>query len=162
MNTLQFLAELRRQSIEISVEAEGLRYRSRKGALTPELRRQLAERKEEILVALRAQMPATGDCPEGLQVESRGLDAGGSRVIAGRSVKQLYFQDELESWFQDMDGRFWHLDLATNTLTELKPRDTDAEEPIPSEAWTAFGTLLGILILRREGARMTGKAQAKS
>jgi len=65
-------------------------------------------------------------------------------------MKQLYFQDELEVWFQDADGRFWHLDLATNTLTELIPRDADAEEPIPPEVWPALGTLLGILILRRE------------
>ena len=58
----------------------------------------------------------------------------------------------LEVWFEDMDDRFWHLDLATNTLTELKPRDVGPEEPIPSEVWPAFGTLLGILVLRKERA----------
>jgi hypothetical protein len=73
-----------------------------------------------------------------------------SKVLAGLSVEQLYFQDALEAWFQDNDERFWHLDFATNTLTELKPRDAGTVEPIPSEVWPAYGTLLGILILRKE------------
>jgi hypothetical protein len=79
------------------------------------------------------------------------------RLLAGRSVKEVYFQDAYEAWFQDIDGRFWHLDFATNTTTELKPKVADVEESIPPEVWNAFGTLLGILLLRKEGAPKRAK-----
>lgn len=71
-------------------------------------------------------------------------------MIAGRNMKQLYFEDAHEVWFQDAEERFYHFDHATNTLTELRTRDTDAAEPVAEEVWSAFGTLLGILVLRKE------------
>jgi hypothetical protein len=156
MSTLQLLAKLRQRGVELSVEAKGLRYRARKGALTPELLGQLVERKQEILAVLRSQMSAIPGNAELPGIESCGLHTRGSRALAGRSVKRIYFQDALWACFQDTDGRLWHLDVVTQKLAEIIAGNEDLKALIPAEAWFAFGTLLGLVVRSREREESTG------
>ncbi|HEX2252402.1 MAG TPA: condensation domain-containing protein, partial [Thermoanaerobaculia bacterium] len=53
LSTVRFLAHLRECRIELRREGEGLRFSAPKGALTPELKREIGERKAEILAFLR-------------------------------------------------------------------------------------------------------------
>ena len=57
MTTVELLAELRRRDIRVWIEGETLRCRAPKGALTPELRTTLADRKTEILAVLQRTDP---------------------------------------------------------------------------------------------------------
>jgi hypothetical protein len=69
--------------------------------------------------------------------------------IEGRKVKRVYFEDAHQVWFQDVEIRFWYYSLSEKKLTELIPRDYDPETPIPREIWEAFGSLLGLVILKQ-------------
>ena len=53
MTTVEFLARLHARDVRVWVDGDNLRCRAPKGALTPELRDQLAERKGEILALLQ-------------------------------------------------------------------------------------------------------------
>ena len=53
MTVLDFLAEIRGRNIELWAEGDRLRYRAPRGALLPDLRRELVRRKGEILAFLR-------------------------------------------------------------------------------------------------------------
>ena len=53
MTALELLSSLSSKDIEIWTDGDRLRYNAPKGALTPELRRELAARKSEILALLR-------------------------------------------------------------------------------------------------------------
>ena len=53
MTTVEFLTELHARKIHLWVEGETLKCRAPKGALTPEVRAGLAERKGEILALLQ-------------------------------------------------------------------------------------------------------------
>jgi amino acid adenylation domain-containing protein len=53
MTTIEFLARLHAREVRVWVDGNNLRCRAPKGALTPELRDQLAERKGEILALLQ-------------------------------------------------------------------------------------------------------------
>ena len=53
MRTLELLSNLRRKGIEIWADCDRLRYNAPKGVLTPDLRKELADRKPEILALLR-------------------------------------------------------------------------------------------------------------
>lgn len=70
-------------------------------------------------------------------------------IIAGRKVDRIYFQDGQQIWFKDADGRFWHYSLPENELSELIPRDSDAEMPLSRNVCEAIGTLLGFVILTK-------------
>src|SRR4051794_665924 len=76
MTTVEFLTELHARKIHLWVEGETLKCRAPKGALTPEVREGLAERKLEILALLQgndlvrrsavpppARIPRTGELP---------------------------------------------------------------------------------------------------
>ena len=53
MTTIQFLSHLRSKDIRVWPEGDTLRYDAPPGALTPDLRQELLERKQEILIFLR-------------------------------------------------------------------------------------------------------------
>ena len=53
MNTLEFLSKLRDLGIQISTDGDKLRCNAPKDVLTPQLRSELAERKEEIIELLK-------------------------------------------------------------------------------------------------------------
>jgi len=89
---------------------------------------------------------------EGATSRNEGRKPLSRKVIGGRVAKRVYLEDANEVCFQDIDGCFYHFDLATNMLTELPTRDIDVEGPIPPEAWSAFGALLAMTILRKERA----------
>ncbi len=72
MNTIEFLSELRNQNIQLSVNRGKLRLKAPPGALTPELKAQLATRKEEIL-ALLADVNATNASPPIVPVSKSGV-----------------------------------------------------------------------------------------
>ena len=54
MNAATFLSELRRRDIEVWLDGGQLRCSAKTGALTPELREELARRKQEIVKVLTA------------------------------------------------------------------------------------------------------------
>ena len=53
MNTFEFISHLRNRDIKLTVDDDQLRLKAPKGALTPSLRSELAERKLEILAILK-------------------------------------------------------------------------------------------------------------
>ncbi|HEX2162797.1 MAG TPA: condensation domain-containing protein, partial [Thermoanaerobaculia bacterium] len=53
LGTVRFLAHLRDRRIELRAEGDGLRFSAPKGAVTAELRREIGERKAELLAFLR-------------------------------------------------------------------------------------------------------------
>ena len=53
MTTIEFLSHLRSKDIRVWPEGDTLRYDAPPGALTPDLRQELLERKQEILIFLR-------------------------------------------------------------------------------------------------------------
>ncbi len=69
MAPLEILAELSRRGVELLPEGESLRYRAPTGALTPELKRAIADQKRELLDLLAAERGAA------VRIYSRHLDA---------------------------------------------------------------------------------------
>lgn len=66
MTLYALLDELRTRGVELTPDGDRLRYRAPQGALTPELKQALAERKPELLVILGGKpQPTTeaGRCP---------------------------------------------------------------------------------------------------
>ena len=75
MTTIEFLSHLRSKDIRVWPEGDKLRYDAPPGALTPDLRKELVDRKQEILVFLRRdQVDASHGAPPILPVaRERGL-----------------------------------------------------------------------------------------
>ena len=71
MTTVEFLAHLRDQNIHLSSEGGSLKCRAPRGALTPKLRDELADRKLEILSLLRDSEPQKKSTPAPLAPISR-------------------------------------------------------------------------------------------
>jgi len=182
MNTALLLTELRKQDVEIAVDGDRLCVRAPKGVLTTELRELLALNRAEIIRILQAERPvsrpsAPAPVKQAVDTESQsgllhrneqaapsGSEAATSpRVIAGRNVKQLYFEDARQSCFQDTDGHFWIYDLATDHLTGLVTGQGNPEGPIPAQVWGDFGRLVAMMALeklgRRQGCELSPDAQ---
>ena len=109
-------------------------------------------------------VPHTKDQPElhcEHEVASGDEEKGTSSVIAGRTVKQLFFEDTVDACFQDSDGRCLHYDVVMDSLTELVAGMADPEAPIPAQAWRAYGTLLGLVVQSREREESTGDGRGE-
>jgi hypothetical protein len=78
MQVSDVLAELRQRRIELSVVGQALHYRAPRGALTPELRRSLAEHGAELLTALRC-----SNSPKTLTCGNEHLSAFGDQLSTG-------------------------------------------------------------------------------
>ncbi|HYG62211.1 MAG TPA: condensation domain-containing protein [Thermoanaerobaculia bacterium] len=72
MTTLQFLGRLRELGIKVWAEGERLRFSAPQGALTPELKAELAERKQEVLAFLDQGSRAAGPGPMPPEVAASG------------------------------------------------------------------------------------------
>lgn len=90
MTPLQLLAEARQQDVELIAAGERLRYRCRRGALTPQLRADLIAVKDEMLQLLRLRRAATQDWSEAYT----GLKGCG---WPGRAVVDRFRPDLLEA-----------------------------------------------------------------
>jgi hypothetical protein len=64
MTPLELLVALRRRGIDLTVDGERLRVEAPRGALTPELRRTLAEHKPELIAELSQAAPGSPECLE--------------------------------------------------------------------------------------------------
>ena len=71
MTTLELLSNLISKDIEIWADGDRLRYNAPKGALTPDLRKELAARKSEILALLRQTDTVTSSASFPLKPVSR-------------------------------------------------------------------------------------------
>ena len=71
MNTLEFLSKLRDLGIQISTDGDKLRCNAPKDVLTPQLRSELAERKEEIIELLKNNNLSDNTSSSGIQPVSR-------------------------------------------------------------------------------------------
>ena len=58
MTTTELLAELDRRGVVVWVEGDRIRYLARRGALTPELRRAMVERKADLLWLIPPEPPS--------------------------------------------------------------------------------------------------------
>ena len=103
----------------------------------------------------------TGVGSLGHEVASGDEEKGTSSVIAGRTVKRLFFEDTLDACFQDSDGRCLHYDVVMDSLTELVAGMADPEAPIPAQAWHAYGTLLGLVVRSRKREESTGDGRGE-
>jgi len=109
-------------------------------------------------------VPHTKDQPElhcEHEVASGDEEKGTSSVIAGRTVKQLFFEDTVDACFQDSGGRCLHYDVVMDSLTELVAGMADPEAPIPAQAWHAYGTLLGLVVRSRKREESTGDGRGE-
>ena len=91
MTTLEFLLYLRSLDVKLWGDGEGLRISAPKGVLTPALRGELAERKEEILAFLYAANVAAHSNPPQLQPMAR--DGG---LPLSFSQQRLWFLNQME------------------------------------------------------------------
>lgn len=99
MTAIHLLSELRRQGVIFSVDNNRLRLRAPKGVLTPELRGQLVDKKEEILAVLRSQLPATES------VQPLANDEASAGLIQDRHVAMESLEDNGHAtWFRDTEG----------------------------------------------------------
>ncbi|HVF49515.1 MAG TPA: amino acid adenylation domain-containing protein, partial [Pyrinomonadaceae bacterium] len=71
MNTLELFTHLRSVGVTLSLEGERLRYSAATGALTPELRQELAARKDELIAFLRMAQSATSVTGQRVQPVAR-------------------------------------------------------------------------------------------
>ncbi len=58
MTAAEMLTELSASGIELSLDGQALRFRARKGALTGDLRRQIAEQRDRLIRHLQASSPS--------------------------------------------------------------------------------------------------------
>ena len=72
MSIAEFLSELRRRDVEVAIDGDELRCSARAGALTPELRDRLKERKTDILDFLRQAKTLAAQARAIVPLQSRG------------------------------------------------------------------------------------------
>ncbi|MES1243430.1 MAG: amino acid adenylation domain-containing protein [Acidobacteriota bacterium] len=91
LTTVQFLSHLRSLGVQLAAEGDRLRLRAPKGALTPELQAELAERKAEVLAFLQrgAAVAAAPSIP-------RAERSPGAGVPVSFSQRQLWFLDQFD------------------------------------------------------------------
>src|SRR5439155_14602127 len=130
MTTVELLAELRERDIRVWIEGETLRCRAPKGALTPELRTTLADRKTEILAVLQRTDP----------VKRAGAPL---RAISRDGDLPLSFSQE----------RLWFLDqLTPDSSAYTIVSSITFKESIDADA---LGRSLDALVRRHEALRTT-------
>ena len=91
MTTLELLSNLRSKDIEIWADGDQLGYKAPKGALTPDLRKELAARKSEILALLRQTDTVTSTASFPLKPVSRAGD-----LPLSFAQERLWFLHHLE------------------------------------------------------------------
>jgi amino acid adenylation domain-containing protein len=91
MNTIEFLTYLRTLGVTLSLEGEGLRYSAASGVMTPELRRKLVARKEELIVFLRDARAASGVAAPRLAPVERG-----GALPLSYAQQRLWFLQQLD------------------------------------------------------------------
>jgi hypothetical protein len=142
MSAAELLALLHDKGVCVSVVDDQLRCRAPKGVLTPQICEWIAEQKKELLIVLCAG-PNTSK-PTILPSHPNRI------VIGGRDAKQVFFENTVDACFRDTTDRFWHFNFAKSELAELIPKECDPETPIPQEIWEVYGTLIGLMILKRQ------------
>ncbi|MDH3317903.1 MAG: condensation domain-containing protein, partial [Gammaproteobacteria bacterium] len=93
MNAMDFLRELHRKGVTVSVDGDELEVSAPNGALTPEILRQLAERKSELIMAVKP-LSDVSEGRERIPLLERG---SGDRVefIASFAQQRLWFLHQL-------------------------------------------------------------------
>ena len=91
MTTLELLSKLRSKDIEIWADGDQLGYKAPKGALTPDLRKELAARKSEILALLNQADTVTSSASLPLKPVSRARD-----LPLSFAQERLWFLHHLE------------------------------------------------------------------
>ncbi|HVR99922.1 MAG TPA: amino acid adenylation domain-containing protein [Thermoanaerobaculia bacterium] len=101
MTTVQFLSRLRELEIKVWAEGEKLRFTAPQGALTPELKAELADRKQEVLAFLRqGQAAGRAAGPARMPVAV----AESNRIPLSFGQQRLWFLNQL-----DPDGRAYNI-----------------------------------------------------
>ena len=105
MTTLELLLNLRSKNIEIWADGDQLGYKAPKGALTPDLRKELANRKSELLALLRQADTVTSPASLPLKPVARDRD-----LPLSFAQQRLWFLDQLGT------GSAYNIPLAIRLL----------------------------------------------
>ncbi|HET9913458.1 MAG TPA: amino acid adenylation domain-containing protein [Anaerolineales bacterium] len=124
MTTLELLSTLRKLGVEITVEEEKLRLNAPKGAISAELREEIAAHKQEILAFLRSAMTTEGTTEVHIPVYPRT-----GPVPLSYSQERLWFLEQLSpgNYAYNMPGAvrlrgFLNLDCFEQALNEILAR----------------------------------------
>ena len=102
MNTALLLSDLLKRGVDIAVDGDRVRCRAPSGILTPELREELAEKKQEILAILRAQEPASESARPSTSGESKA-----DPVLDDGAVREIREENKGVTWFKGADGKIY-------------------------------------------------------